>query len=356
MQHERTKARSKSWIVIVIVGFLLILFCVVGYILWHRRHQPATVQVLTVRAQTMKRTIFAAGQVKPVDRQIIYASTLSVPVKKLDVHVGEHVKQGQPLLELDNTSQQAAIASAESTLAQANAAYQRALAGYNSAPSLLKQVWLPQVDAAQSAVDQAQDQLDTAQAQLAATKVTANFTGIVLIANMEGVDASGQESPVIELAGAAKQIVIELSEVDATHAQKGMRVSMTSDAYPNQTFKGVVSQVAPYAQTTDSGTGQVEVDVTPKGTFQLPYGYDVDCTIASATHSKVPTIPYTALVQEGTNYAVYVLEGNRVKKVTVQLGITNNTSVEVVKGVSVGQKIINNPPENLQNNRVVNTK
>jgi RND family efflux transporter MFP subunit len=347
-------SRRRAAIIASVIGAIIVIAGVVGDIVWKRTHQTVRVQTTKVQLQTMQRVIFSSGTVKPSTRQLVNATDLSAPVSKLDVAVGNHVSKGQTVIELNNQTQLSAVSQAQNALAEANSAYARALQGYQSAPSILKQIWLPQVDAAQSAVVQAEGQLSTAQAQLGATKIKATMNGTVLVASASGIDASGNQSPILEIVGPSKQVVIELSEVDATHVDKGMKVSMTSDAYPNQTFRGTVSMVAPFAAQTQAGSGQVEVDVSPAGTFTVPYGYQMDCKISSATHKQVPTVPYGALVQQGTSYAVYTYAGGHVHLTSVQLGITNDNAVEVTSGVHAGQIILNNPPANLQDGEAVN--
>ncbi|GEO24368.1 MexH family multidrug efflux RND transporter periplasmic adaptor subunit [Alicyclobacillus acidoterrestris] len=350
-------ARRHRRVVTTVVAIVLVLAVAAAVVLTlvHRRHVTPALQVTTVRLQTMRRTIFSAGEVKPTERQLVDPTQLTSPVLHMDVSVGQHVKKGQILFQTDDSAQQQAISSAQSALTAANREYSQAQAGYSSAPDLLKQVWLPQVEAAEAAVTQAQQQLASAKAALAETQVRANFAGIVLVASPQGVDASGNQSPIVEVVGPQKQIVMELSEVDATHVKKGMSVSITSNAYPNQTFHGTVSMVAPFAATNQNGTGQVEVDVQPTGTFTVPLGYQVNCKIASATHKQVPTVPYGALVQQGSNYAVYVVSGGKAVLTPVQLGITNDTSVEVTSGLHAGEQILNNPPSDLQNGQAVKT-
>lgn len=352
MSREISRPRWKVVLVLSAIA-LLVIAGLLTYYVWHKEHLKPKIQTSRVTSQTMQRVVISSGDVRPVDRQLIYANSLTAPVQKLDVQVGSRVKKGQPLLQLDTSSAQLAVAQAQSTLTQAKLAYTRALQGYNAAPSALQALWLPQVDSTQSAVVQAEQQLATAQVQLRAATITANFAGTVIVASMNGLDASGNQVPIIELVGESKQVVLELSEVDAIHVQKGMSVSMTTEAVPNETFHGRVSLVAPFADTSTSGTPQIQVLVTPVNSLSIPLGYQMNCKITSATHKAVPTVPYSALVQQGTNYGVFTVSNDRVKLTMVQLGITNNTSVEVTSGLNAGQVIVDNPPATLTSGEAV---
>lgn len=337
----------------IVIVVLVILACLVG-LLWHSRHRELTVQLSAVQLKTMQRTTLSSGDVRPVQRQILYTNTLPAPVAKMDVVVGQHVHVGQPLLELNTASAQLAVTQAENALAQANTAYQRSVQGYQSATGPLQALWLPQVNSTQAAVVQAQQQLTTAKEQLAADTIDANFSGTVLIASADGLDASGNQAPVLELVGAQKQVVLELSEVDAIHIAKGMHVSITSDALQGQTFSGTVASVAPFAALSQSGSAQVQVIVTPAAHFPVPLGYQVNCKITSSTAKKVPTVPYAALVQQGTSYVVFQVVHGHVQMTSVQLGITDDSDVQVTSGLQPGDKVVVNPPTSLASGQAVN--
>ncbi|GMA56423.1 hypothetical protein GCM10025858_09260 [Alicyclobacillus sacchari] len=254
---------------------ILVIFCVivaaslVSAVFWRSRHAIVQVQTASVQLQHMQRVTISTGDVRPVNRQIVEAASLPQPVARLYVSVGQHVRVGQPLLQLNTSAASLAVSQATTAVTQAQLAYQRTLTQYQQAPAALKGLWLPQVDAAQSTLVQAEGQLAQAKAQLNQMTIAASVTGIVLIANANGLDAEGNQTPVVEVVSPNKQVVLELSEVDAAQIQPGMAVSMTTDAFPNQVFRGVVQQVAPFASVSASGTPQVQVLIAPQGA--LPF-------------------------------------------------------------------------------------
>ncbi|KRW92867.1 RND transporter [Alicyclobacillus tengchongensis] len=351
MVREGYSKRRK--LVFMVILCVIVIAGLVSAVFWRSRHALVQVQTASVQLQHMQRVTISTGDVRPVNRQIVDATSLPQPVAHLYVAVGQHVHVGQPLLQLNTSAATLAVNQAQTAVTQAQLAYQRVLTQYQQAPAALKGLWLPQVDAAQSTLVQAQNQLAEAKAQLNQLTITASVTGIVLIASANGLDAEGNQTPVVEVVSPSKQVVLELSEVDAAQIQTGMAVSMTTDAFPNQVFRGVVKQVAPFASVSASGTPQVQVLVAPQGTLPVPYGYQVNCRISSVTPDKVPTVPYGALVQEGTSYAVYVLRGNRVSLVPVKLGMTSDTAVQVISGLRPGQTVVVNPPDTLTNGEVV---
>ncbi len=341
----------------VIMGLVcaVMALLVIALVSWKSRRALPVVQTAPVSVQRIERVTLATGTVRPAARQIINLDNLQAPIQRVLVHVGEHVQAGQPLVQLSTASAEASVQAAASALADAKSAYQRVLAQYNQAPTALKALFLPQLNAALASVASARSQLAQAQASLAQLTITATLSGVVLIANPNGVDANGNPTPVVEVASPKKDVIVDLSEVDAAQIQVGMTATMQTDAYPNQTFTGVVASIAPYAEVSSSGAPVVEVTVEPRGSFPVPYGYQLTCRILSRSQTPVAAIPYSAVVQNGTGYAVYEWRSGHVYLVPVKLGMTSDTAVQVLSGVHPGDRVVVNPPDNLANGEAVRT-
>ncbi|WP_206879760.1 efflux RND transporter periplasmic adaptor subunit [Alicyclobacillus mali (ex Roth et al. 2021)] len=341
----------------VVVGIACVLAAILVFALavWRSRSSMPVVQTAPVALQRIQRVTLASGTVRPVARQIVNLDNLPAPVERVLVHVGQRVQTGQPLLQLSTASAAASVQAAQSALQDAESAYQRVLAQYNQAPTALKALFLPQLNAAEASVASARSQLAQAEASEAQLTITATLAGVVLIANPNGVDADGNQTPVVEVASPAKDVVMDLSEVDAAQIKLGMTATMQTDAYPNQTFTGTVTSIAPYAELSSSGAPIVEVTVQPRGSFPVPYGYQLTCRILSRSPSPVPTVPYSAIVQNGTGYAVYQWRNGHVYLVSVKLGLTSDTAVQVLSGVTTGDRVVLSPPDNLVNGEAVRT-
>lgn len=293
---ERILQRRKPkwpWIILVMV---ILLVCT-SYFLF--RPKPTRLTTASVKLATLHNTVFESGTVNPVNQQFVYASQLASPVTSFPTGVGGKIQKGEVLVHLQQSGQ---------------------VGGLASTP-------LP----------------------------TARFNGTVIEENADGIASDGTQVPVLELVSPMKQVVSEVSEVDAIHIMPGMSVSMTTDAYPGQTFHGTVARVANYANLSASGTSQVEVDITPTGTDPIPLGYQVNINIQTATHRQVPVVPYSALTQVGENYSVFVVRNGHAYAVPVTLGITSSNTVEVVKGVTAGTVILVNPPTTLVSGQAVVT-
>jgi HlyD family secretion protein len=304
----------------------------------------------------MTNKIFASGTVRAESRQVVQPTDLKAPIKQINVQVGQSVHKGQVLITEQNDAEFAALQAAEDALSSARVSLNEAERQYNAAPPGFRTEFATTLTNARQSYASAKSQLAQAEAAYQTTMIRSQIDGVVLLENPDGFAPDGTAAPILEVVSQNKHIVLYLSEVDAVRLSEGMKADISTEAFPNRTWHGQVERIAPYAATSDSGTGKVEVDISVPNGFVVPYGYQVDVRVVSATHVGVPSIPYEALVQRGDNYAVYVYRNGRVHLVPVSVGITGDTRVEVTKGLKAGDKVVMNPPTDLADGEAVNVE
>lgn len=287
-----TGRRRRWWLGVIFVLAVL----AAGGVWWGVHPRAPKVTVATVVRKTMQDEVYTSGVVRPVQTQTIYASNLPAPVDSIPVKTGQTVHKGDVLVRL-KTSDGVSLPDA-------------------STPSTVR----------------------------------ARFDGIVLSVNVDGVDSSGNPAPLVQVVSHDLQVVTQVSQVDAVRIRPGMKALLSSDAWPNKTWTGTVSSVADYAVTTQSGgTGQVEVDIRPPSSFPVPIGYNLDVRIIRDAHQGALSVPYSALIPAGDGFAVWVVRSDQtVHEQTVTLGITTDTDVEVLRGLSAGERVVTNPPAELR--------
>ncbi len=153
-QKFLTKKRVIWGIVLIVIGGLIVL----GYI--NKKNAPNTsIQTDTVKKQDIEQTVLTTGQVvSKTDLSLSFQG--SGVIRQIRVNEGAAVKTGQILATLDQASASASLTSALGSLAQAQANYDKVLAGASN----------EQITVAQRAVDAAQTSLDNANQNLATTK------------------------------------------------------------------------------------------------------------------------------------------------------------------------------------------
>lgn len=249
-------------------------------------------------------------------------------IKSINVEVGDRVRKGQVLVELDKSN----IDQLRINLEQIEREYNRA-------------VQLLQIGAGtQQAVDQLKAQLDAAKSQydnlLGNTVLRSPITGVVTARNYDPGDMTGS-LPVLTVGQLAPvvKVMINVSENDLATLRQGQPVDVTFDAYPGETFSGKVQRIYP---TVDTATRTFEVEVRiANATEKLKPGMFARVSIDLGTQQNV-VVPDRAVVKQtgsGNKY-VYVLNGNTVSFERVELGQRLDNAYELLSGIEDGDTVV----------------
>lgn len=267
------------------------------------------------------------------------------------VEVGSHVRQGQPLLQLDPSQELLQVTAAgadadaaRSRVAQARVDLQR-----------LQQLQARNF-AAQAEVDQQRLLLDQSEAQLRAAQarqqLNANLRGYTtLVADRDGVvSAIGAEAgqvvaagqPVVTLAAdGEREVAISVPESRVDELRNAKALQVTVWAHPGQSWRGTLRQLAP---DTDSVTRTYSARVTIEqpDPARLRLGMTASVAVPDAQGLSAIRLPLTAIVDRGAQRQVWVVEPGtqRVAARTVQLGGAQNDSVLVTAGLSGGETVV----------------
>jgi HlyD family secretion protein len=147
------------------------------------------------------------------------------------------------------------------------------------------------------------------------------------------------------------QIDANVNEADIGKIREGHKVAFTVDAYPDETFKGYVSQVRNAPVTVQNVVTYDVVVRVDNHDFRLKPGMTANASIITARKDNVIKIPNAALrfkmaerekpSKEKKGYGVWVLENGKPKRVPVKLGIGDGTFTEIAKGdITDGQELI----------------
>lgn len=249
-------------------------------------------------------------------------------IKSINVEVGDRVRKGQVLVELDKSN----IDQLRINLEQIEREYNRA-------------VQLLQIGAGtQQTVDQLKAQLDAAKSQydnlLENTVLRSPITGVVTARNYDPGDMTGS-LPVLTVGQLAPvvKVMINVSENDLATLRQGQPVDVTFDAYPGETFSGKVQRIYP---TVDTATRTFEVEVRiANATEKLKPGMFARVSIDLGTQQNV-VVPDRAVVKQtgsGNKY-VYVLKGNTVSYKRVELGQRLDNAYELLSGIEDGDTVV----------------
>ena len=376
----------------VIIGFvLLVLVVLVGGFVYAKMGSsaPTTYQYQQVTQGDLALTVSATGPLQsPATYNLVATGTGKI--NAINVRVGQRVNKGQVLAQLDTVALQDAVNQAQASVN----ADQDAL---NTAEVNANWFITPAVTQAQDTLKIAQAQLDTAQHALDAATLKAPHAGVVTAINgtvgglpgaASGTSGSNYFIQIVDLS--SLQVQANVNESDTANLKIGDAVTFTVNAYGDRQFKGTVSAISASGVTSSNVVSypvNIDVDMkSAKGANLLP-GMTASVTITVLQHHNVLLVPVnainfarlasggngangsTALIsQQEANAAMnqarqmlrdlesqdttlaqvnpvpaYVIEKtNRGAYVArpVVLGLTDNTSYEVLQGLSAGDTFI----------------
>jgi|GluameStandDraft_1065615.scaffolds.fasta_scaffold08596_2 RND family efflux transporter MFP subunit len=249
-------------------------------------------------------------------------------IKKINVEVGDHVRAGQTLVELDTSNAQ-----------QLRINLDQIEREYNRAVSLLE------IGAGtQQAVDQLRAQLDAARSQydnmMENTVLTSPVTGVVTARNYDPGDMCGS-MPVLTVGQLTPEVkvMINVSENDMNTLRQGMPVSVTFDAFPGETFSGKIARIYPTVDTATRTFG-VEVRIA-NGAERIKPGMfaRVEVNLGSKNNVVVPDRAIVKQTGSGNKY-VYVYSGGRVSYNKVELGQRLDENYELLSGIADGDTVV----------------
>ena len=197
----------------------------------------------------------------------------------------------------------------------------------------------------QQDVGAAQAQVAAAQAILNMAYIKAPFTGTVTVANSKVGDQVAPASAAFQLDDLSHLYVdMDVSEVDFPQVRAGQSVTLTLDAFPGNTYQGVVSDMAVVGKNV---AGMVYYTVTVEITSQaaeIHPGMTAAATITLNEMKDALLLPKKAVARLGKTQVVYLLQDGNPVPVTVALGMSSGSLVQVTAGaLNEGDLVITSP-------------
>jgi multidrug efflux pump subunit AcrA (membrane-fusion protein) len=139
-------------------------------------------------------------------------------------------------------------------------------------------------------------------------------------------------------------VTADFAESDVVGIAVGQKVSLEFDALPDETREGQVTRVAPFGVVDPSGASLTTYEVTisiPNPPAGLRAGMTAQASITTEERTGVIAAPVTALVPSGDGFVVRVqAEDGTITNVDVEVGIRGGYYVEIVSGLSEGDRVV----------------
>jgi RND family efflux transporter MFP subunit len=342
------------------------------------------VQLDAVRQETVRRTVEVVGTLAAVD-QVTISSETDGKVSRILADLGDRVKAGQSLIQVDHEKQQYNLdqqrATLDRALAQlgapdpqhlpdvektpdvqkANADLVQAKQSFDRANELFKRTLVPQQtldDAAtmlkskqasydlsvqnaknlRASIQASEASMKLADRQLRDTDIRAPFDGYVEKRFVNLGELVKTQMPVMSVVRVDPlKVIAEIPEKMAPWIHDGQPVQLHVDAYPDRTFTGKVSRISP-AVSTSTRAFPFEA-LVPNTDAALKPGTFARVHIESGKQDNVLTLPYSALQYRYGVNRVFVIAGDKLVARELKVGDRMGDRIEIVDGVKAGDQV-----------------
>ena len=349
-----------------------------------REDAPKPVKVERVREEPVRRSIEVVGTLAAVD-EVTISSEAEGRVSKLLADLGDRVRAGQTLMELDAEKLQYNLEQQKAALARALAKYGasdsrhlppiertpdvvkaqaelvQARQGLDRAEELHKRQLVPRqtLDDAQTMVQSKQASYDSAlqnaknlradidaseataklaDRQLRDTTIRAPFDGYVQKRLVNLGEYVKVQTPVMAVVRVDPlKVIAEIPERMAPWVKIDQAVDLHVDAYPDKTISGKVSRISP-AVNTATRAFPFEA-LVPNGAAQLKPGTFARVRIVSSQVDQVLTLSYAALQYRYGVNRVFVVDGDRLVARELKVGERLGDRIEITSGVKAGETV-----------------
>ena len=336
-----------------------------------------TYETATVIKGEISESITATGTIEPVT-EVEVGTQVSGIIDKIYADYNSVVTKGQLIAEMDRVTLQSEVASQRAAYNGAKAEYEYQRKNYERNRGLHEKQLISDTDyeqfvynyeKAKSSYESSQASLAKAERNLSYATITSPIDGVVINRAVEEGQtvASGFETPTLFTIAAdltQMQVVADVEEADIGGVKDGQRVTFSVDAYPNDTFEGVVTQIrlGEDSSTSSGSSGTSGTVVTyevvisaPNPDLKLKPRLTANVTIYTLDRKNVLSVPARALrftpekplIGENdivkdceSEHKLWTREGNTFIAHPVTVGISNGVNTEIVSGIDEGATVV----------------
>jgi RND family efflux transporter MFP subunit len=327
--------------------------------------QTVQVQIVESRQQTVPLNLGSTGTVQAKQSAVVSAQVMG-RIQQVLVREGDSVRAGQTLVVLDDAALRSSVEQAQAGVkaaqnvqaaAQTNdalatstlARYKQLDAQKSVSPQELDEV-SQRAQAAAANLEAVRAQTDAARAQesgartmMSYTRLAAPFAGVITarMADPGTMAAPGVPLLKVDQAGPLQlDASVDESAIAAIH--KGMKVQVAIGSGSSANLTGIVAEIVPAADPS-SHSFLVKIDLPSSA--QMRAGMYGTAMFANGTKQAI-LIPRSAVVARGSLSCAYVLDSQGIAQLRyLTLGATQGDLVEVLSGVSAGEKLVDTPSD-----------
>ncbi len=334
---------------------------------------PVEVAEIKIGPVELKRTF--SGTLEST-AEFVVAPKISGRVEELLYDIGDTIKRSQVAARLDDAEYEQAVLLAKADLAVAKANFVEAESAAEISERELKRISellkeglasdseydtakadqlskVAKLAVSKAQVKKAEASLETAKIRQGYTMVTAGWSGgddsrtvsERFVDEGQTVSANTPLLSIVELDPVSG--VIYVSEKDYVYLKTGQKAFLTTDAYPDEVFEGVIARIAPVFR---QATRQARVELTvPNSSHRLKPGMFIRTTIVFKRVDSAKIVPEQAITKRDSKDGVFVVNDDHksVRWCPVKIGVRDGLNVQIeceglTKGlvVTLGQQLV----------------
>ena len=363
----------------IIIAVVILILILIAVLFFFKKSDKAP-QYITQTAERgdIRATVSATGTVNAVTT-VLVGTQVSGTIKQLYVDYNSTVKKGQLLAQIDPASFEAQVAQASANLLLARANLEKSRVALHDTLTTFERnkilygknfisksdldtsetVYLSalaQIKASEAQVEQTRAALNLSQTNLRYTQIVSPVNGTVISRSIDvgqTVAASFQTPTLFTIAQDLTKMQIDASidEADIGRIKTNQPVTFTVDAYPDQTFKGNVSEIRNAPTTVQNVVTYAVIVKVDNPELKLKPGMTANVSIIiddkkgilripnAALRVKIQDKEITATAPKGTG--VWILEDKKPTRVPLTIGISDNRFTEILSGnISESSKLI----------------
>jgi RND family efflux transporter MFP subunit len=318
---------------------ILVIIAAAGAGGWFWFDRPVQVAIATATRGPAVQAVYATGVVEPLHWAKVGSLTTG-RLAAIYARDGAGLKEGQPLARLDDREATARLAELE-----ARERYWR--------EELTRQTQLQERGfASRDARERAQSEFLQVQAAIAGQRQ--RIADLTLVAPMDGIvlRQDGEVGETVESkttlfwVGRPKplRITADVDEEDIPRIAPGQVTHIKSDAFPDSPLLGTVAEITPKG---DPVAKSYRVRVALPDDTPLKIGMTTEINVVVREVADAVLVPVSALRGPATARHVFAVEGERARRVPVQVGIVGRTMAEIRSGLAAGARLVEQPPADL---------
>jgi RND family efflux transporter MFP subunit len=322
--------------------------------------RTVSVDIVEATIGDVREELLLTGSLKPKETVDITPKATG-RVQRLYFQIGDTMRVGDLVAELDDDELQQQVNRAEATievsratLMQREAERDNANAELARADSLLKEQLIApqdyearrtgsavvnaQVALARAQMEQAEAELRELKIRVAQAKIYAPMTGIAATRYVDVGALVSPSTPILRMVNLATLVTqANVPERSLGRMRVGNQAQVFVDAIPDREFHGRIARIAPVLDAA-TRTAFVEIDIpNPEGFLKAEMFVRVQLDLGTTRQATL--IPREGLVYRGQQPGVYIIEGNTPTFRAIETGLTREDQVEVLANLTAGTKI-----------------